>query len=201
MLNNALESWGKAIDGCLLLEQGYSTLGIKKQFVSSLHNAVELILKQIMLDNGDTTVTTIKGVNSLTKAQLIYDYFNSTDLNSFFSNLNEADIDLFYSIEFSQLMDKANKLTSTAHKSRSIKEALKLLQQLRNSETHFIFGQSYLSDSEFVVLHNLMIEIDEIMVEHGYVGEEIDFWDENWEYRFRKNPLNNTFSYKAALKA
>ena len=47
--DNALEAWAMAIKHCNAIMDGKITLGYRKQFVTSLHNAVELLIKQHML--------------------------------------------------------------------------------------------------------------------------------------------------------
>lgn len=47
--DNALESWAMAIKYSNFILNGKATLQYRKQFVSSLHNAVELFVKQLML--------------------------------------------------------------------------------------------------------------------------------------------------------
>lgn len=54
--DNALESWAMAIKYSNFILNGKAILQYRKQFVSSLHNAVELFIKQLMLDNNDHRV-------------------------------------------------------------------------------------------------------------------------------------------------
>lgn len=54
--DNALESWAMSIKYSNFILNGKATLQYRKQFVSSLHNAVELFIKQLMLDNNDHRV-------------------------------------------------------------------------------------------------------------------------------------------------
>lgn len=44
--DNALEAWAMAIKYCEAILEGKATLEYRKHFVSSLHNAVELFIKQ-----------------------------------------------------------------------------------------------------------------------------------------------------------
>ncbi len=53
LLNNAYESWIQAIKNARNIKNGLVTLQYKKLFIATLHNAVELFLKQIMLNNTD----------------------------------------------------------------------------------------------------------------------------------------------------
>lgn len=45
LIDNALEAWAMAIQYCNYILDGKATLQYRKQFVSSLHNAVELFMK------------------------------------------------------------------------------------------------------------------------------------------------------------
>lgn len=58
--DNALESWTMAIKYSNFILNGKATLQYRKQFVSSLHNAVELFIKQLMLDNNDHRVCSVR---------------------------------------------------------------------------------------------------------------------------------------------
>lgn len=56
LIDNALESWKSAISYANDIVNGMATLEYRKNFVSSLHNAIELFIKQRMLDVGDHDV-------------------------------------------------------------------------------------------------------------------------------------------------
>lgn len=47
LMDNAFEAWAVAIRYCNDIKDGKATLQYQKSFVSSLHNAVELIMKQM----------------------------------------------------------------------------------------------------------------------------------------------------------
>ena len=87
LLDNAYESWSSAIEYHDYIKQGYATIKYKKQFVSSLHNAVELFLKQILLDKNDHDVAEIKKVKNADMANLRAEYYASHNLNQFFEDL------------------------------------------------------------------------------------------------------------------
>ena len=64
---------------------------------------------------------------------------------------------------FNRIIDKAGKES----KIRELTEALTLLNSLRNKETHFYISENeYLTDNDFIILHNLMIFFYEIMEEY-----------------------------------
>jgi len=159
LLDNAYEAWKNAISYHDKIKKGYSTLEYQKGFVSSLHNAVELFLKQIMLNNNDHDVAWIGKVKSKKDAQLQLDYYNATDLNAYFSQLSSDDLNKYISIEYSKLIDKVNRLISVDDKDKSdFKAALNKLKELRNNETHFYINEnSYLLEDDFCKLHNFMI--------------------------------------------
>lgn len=159
LLDNAYEAWKNAILYHNKIESGYSTLEYQKGFISSLHNAVELFLKQIMLNNNDHNVAWIGKVKSKNDAKLQLDYYNATNLNNYFSKLSNCDLNKYYSIEFGKLIGKVYKLISVDERDKSdFKTALNTLQSLRNNETHFYINENnYLSESDFCILHNFMI--------------------------------------------
>lgn len=159
LLDNAYEAWKNAISYHDKIKKGYSTLEYQKGFVSSLHNAVELFLKQIMLNNNDHDVAWIGKVKSKKDAQLQLDYYNATDLNAYFSQLSSDDLNKYISIEYSKLIDKVNRLISVDDKDKSdFKAALNKLKELRNNETHFYINEnSYLLEDDFCKLHIFMI--------------------------------------------
>ncbi len=59
LLDNAVDSWIQAIKNVDEIKNGLVTLKYKKAFISNLHNAVELFLKQIMLNQNDYSVVRI----------------------------------------------------------------------------------------------------------------------------------------------
>lgn len=200
LLNNAYESWMNAIVYARLIKDGIQTLGYKKSFVSSLHNAVELFVKQIMLDKCDYRVATIKnGLSS--DGQPLKNYYNSTDLNLYFGGLNQNELKRFFSIEFNQLIEicKNDKLFIFA-----FTPGLKLLSDLRNLETHFyIDSSSYLSDSEFLTLYNFMIDFYKELERYKLLPwncgvikkDKSDYAD----FIFDVSPIT-TFQYSSAIK-
>ena len=149
LLENAYEAWKNAISYHDKIQNGYSSLEYQKGFVSSLHNSVELFLKQIMLNKNDHEVAWIGKVKSKEDAQLQLDYYNSKDLNEFFSNLSSCKLNKFYSIEFGNLINKIyNLITINETDKNDFTTALKSLQSLRNNETHFYINENnYLSDA------------------------------------------------------
>ena len=60
LIDNALEAWAMAIKYCNYILDRKATLQYRKQFVSFLHNSVELFIKQLMLDNNDHRVCSVK---------------------------------------------------------------------------------------------------------------------------------------------
>lgn len=175
LLNNAYEAWRSAIKYHDKLESGLITLNNQKGFVSSLHNSVELFLKQMMLDNNDHAVVQIKNLDKICKNRneridLFRNYLNATDLNEFFTELKNNKPELlnyFYSIEFSLLIEYAKDLMGCMN--QNIKSALKLLNNLRNNETHFYIDDDYLKEEDFCLLHNFMTDFYAVLLDKDYI--------------------------------
>lgn len=192
--------------------KGYITLGIQKQFVSSLHNAVELCLKQKMLDKNDTSVAEIK-IKDKEDAELSVKYFQKAEkglLNEFFEELSKDEISKFRSIEFNQLKTKYKKLININETEKELfTKSLDLLQELRNNETHFYIDNSFLSEENFCKLHNFMIVFYKSAVENllvnnnlickGHWGKKNITINKYWQsVIFEQDKLNN-FSYRQAV--
>lgn len=165
LMDNAFEAWAAAIRYCNDIKDGKATLQYQKNFVSSLHNAVELIMKQMMLNNNDHDVAFIKEPKNEIEKKLDLDYSKATNLNRFFGTLSNDEISRFNTIPFYKLIDLHKKLFGNSlEKGKSLKRDLKLLQRLRNNETHFMIRQgSFLSEDDFRTLHNFMIRFYKIM--------------------------------------
>lgn len=203
LLDNALESWSIAIKYCNHIKNGLSTLHYKKTFISSLHNSIELFFKQIMLDNNDKTVIDHISVKNEDDAKLQLSFYQATDLNSFFSQIDAEYRNKFCSIDFSKLTDKNKLIKSTLDRIGilSIKEELNLLKTLRNNETHFYISSSdYLSEQEFIKLHNLMNVIFNIINDNDF----LPYWGEpSYKDRhvvFKEKELES-FSYIESVKS
>lgn len=201
--NNALEAWAMSIRYCDYILEGKATLEYRKHFVSVLHNAVELFVKQLMLNNTDYRVTQLKkGCNP--DGQPARDFYNSKDLNAYFSSLDEQTMKKFFSIEFNKIVDITNELFSEYYDQNgdtSVKSALSLLNRLRNCEMHFFIDKNtFLLEKEFQQLHNFMIEFYNIL--HFY--SLLPFWGRfgRWEYaklQFDRQTLFD-FTYRNAVK-
>lgn len=91
-----------------------------------------------MLNKTDYRVIHFKnGCNS--DGQPARDFYNSKDLNDYFSDLDEQTMKKFFSIEFNKMIDITNDLFSeyyARNSGTSVKGALSLLNKLRNSEMH-----------------------------------------------------------------
>ena len=203
LLDNALESWSVAVKYCKYIKNGMVTLHYQKTFVSSLHNAIELFLKQIMIDNNEHRVANLLKVRNEKDALLQLAYYKSKDLSHFFKELNLEERRKFHSIGFSEVIDKSDSLLKDLLASiniNSIKNELKILQKLRNDETHFFITSNYLTEENFVKLHNLMIVIFAALQNYDllpYWGIALDF-SEFSHLNFTEKELV-TFSYKNAV--
>ena len=210
LMENAFEAWAAAIRFCDDIKDGKATLQYQKNFVSSLHNAVELIMKQMLLNDNDHRVAEIRKVKNEADAKLLLDYFKATDLNSFFDTLSNEDLSKFNTIQFNELISLHKKLFGRSlAQGESLKTELELLQKLRNNETHFLIRQgSFLSEEDFCVLHNFMIRFYKIMETWCPIDKDdyelyiLPYWGDPIEadsiYGFNREPLQS-FSYETAV--
>lgn len=203
LLDNALESWSIAVKYCKYIKNGMVTLHYQKTFVSSLHNSVELFLKQIMIDKNDHNVAKLFKAENKFKTNLQLEYDKSKELNRFFRELDDEEKYRFRSIGFYELVENSDSLLKELLKSiniASIKSELKILQKLRNSETHFYITSDYLSEADFVKLHNLMIIIYKALQHYKllpYLGR-VSNSSEYYHLSFNEKEIT-TFSYKTAV--
>lgn len=213
LMDNAFEAWVSAIRYCNDIKGGKATLQYQKNFVSSLHNAVELIMKQMLLNNNDHSIAEVRKPKKEADAKLLLDYFKATDLNRFFESLSDDELSKFHTIQFNELISSHKKIFGNSLKpGETLKTELELLQQLRNNETHFMIHQgSFLSEEAFCVLHNFMVRFYKIMKTWCPVdGEDLErfiflYWDwfnpdgDESIYGFDCEPLLE-FSYETAVK-
>lgn len=161
LLDNAYEAWMDATGYAWALHNGVMTLGYKKKFVSALHNSVELFVKQIMLDDCDYRVATVRKMKSKS-GEPVRSYLNSNDLNEYFTKLSKKEREEYYTIEFKELIGVCCDIMSDY--SADTRQSLELLQRLRNNETHFFIDKSdYLNDLEFEKLYNFMIDFYDLI--------------------------------------
>lgn len=199
LLDNAWVSWANAIFYCDQILAGKLTLEIRKNFVSSLHNAIELFIKQIMLDKCDYRVAESRKIDA--DGEPAKSFYAANDLNAFFDHLDYATRKKFVSIEFNTFYDLHKEiLQNFLQPGDSYKNELRLINELRNNETHFYIGRDeYLAEAEFLQIYNFMTEFYQVL--HEY--ELLPFWGEAWdEYRkldFERDPLHS-FSYKDTVK-
>ena len=211
LMENAFEAWAAAIRFCDDIKDGKATLQYQKNFVSSLHNAVELIMKQMLLNDNDHRVAEVRKAKNEADAKLLLDYFKATDLNSFFDTLSNEDLSKFNTIQFNELISLHKKLFGRSlAQGESLKAELELLQKLRNNETHFLIHQgSFLSEEDFCVLHNFMIRFYKIMETWCPIDKDdyelyiLPYWGDpigaDSIYGFNRKPLQS-FSYETAVK-
>lgn len=215
LLDNAIEAWKAAIRFCNDIKRGKATLQYQKNFVSSLHNAVELIMKQMLLNNNDHRVAEIRQPNNESEAKLLLDYFKATDLNYFFDTLPNESLSKFHTIGFEKLISLREKIFGHCleqGEQGKLLEGLQLLKRRRNDETHFMIRQgSFLSERDFCVLHNFMIKFYKIMKTWWPTSDcelesniflYIDWFSlikDDSIYRFDCEPLQD-FSYKDAVR-
>lgn len=213
LMDNAFEAWAAAIRYCNDIKDGKATLQYQKNFVSSLHNAVELIMKQMMLNNNDHDVAWVRKKKDKANAKLLHDYPNATDLNLFFSKLPDNELSKFQTIHFHELIELHQDLFGKSlAQGESLEKELTLLQELRNNETHFLIRQgSFLSEENFLELHNFMVRFYKVVKswwpKDGNDLEQSIFlwWDwfspdkDDSTYRFECELLQK-FSYESAVR-
>lgn len=202
--DNALESWAMSIKYCNNILEGKATLAYRKCFVSSLHNAVELFIKQLMINNNDYRVVTFKNISK--DAIPAKDYYNSMNLNKFFSELDPELMKKAYSIEFNKLIDYSSELFSKYYiqkgenRKNKVVSSLKILAKLRNEETHFYIDKNgFLTDREFLELHNFMIIFDGILHFYHLMPFFGRATGKNKNISFYRKALES-FSYKNVVK-
>ena len=211
LMDNAFEAWAAAIRYCNDIKDGKTTLQYQKNFVSSLHNAVELIMKQMLLNNNDHRVAEVRTPRTKVDAKLLLDYFKATDLNRFFHSLSNDKLSKFHTIQFNELISSHRKIFgSSLEPGETLKTELELLQRLRNNETHFAIRQSdFLSEEDFCILHNFMIRFYKIMKSWHPNDEDnielyiLPYWGDpigaDSVYSF-EHELLETFSYEVAIR-
>jgi hypothetical protein len=213
LMDNAFESWAAAIRYCNDIKDGKATLQYQKNFVSSLHNAVELIMKQMLLNNNDHSIAEIRKPKTEADAKLLLDYFKATDLNRFFNSLSDDELSKFHTIQFNELISSHKKIFgSSLTPQETLKTELELLQQLRNNETHFMIRQgSFLSEDDFRTLHNFMVRFYKIMKKWN-PADESDLESSIFLYLYWYSPdkddsiyefecdLLQDFSYESAVR-
>lgn len=197
LLDNMHIAWLSTIKNHSAIMSGKATLKYRKDFVSNLHNTVELSLKQIMLDQCDRRVASIRNVNSIETAKLAEAYYLASDLNYFFMHISSDDWKYFYSIEFNRFEDLYKKiLTGFNYNDSVFKTGLKLLKELRNNETHFFIDDDhFLNDTQFLQLHNFMVDFQR-MLNHFQIMMDIT----NRQIACYDIQVLDFFSYKTQLK-
>ena len=200
--DNALEAWAKAIEDCIDIRKGKVTLGYRKNFVGHLHNAVELFVKQRMLNAGDHRVASVKNLNN-PEGRPLREYYARDDLNNYFKDLDSETRGKFYSAEFNMLQKYSKDIFADFFQKNSgsqeqYSKALSILAHLRNCETHFyIDKESFLSDDEFRQLHDFMIIFYRILVWYELLPKTVTEIQYAAYIFDRKLPEN--FSYKNAV--
>ena len=202
LMDNAFEAWAAAIRYCNDIKDGKATLQYQKNFVSSLHNAVELIMKQMMLNNNDHDVAFIKEPKNEIEKKLKLDYSKATNLNRFFATLSNDEISRFKTIPFYKLIDSHKKLFgSSLENGKSLKRDLKLLQRLRNNETHFMIRQgSFLSEVDFCTLHNFMVRFYKLIKKWNPVnGDDLESSIFIWWYWYSPDKDDSMYEFECEL--
>lgn len=201
--DNALEAWASAINDCVEIIHGKITLGYRKNFVGHLHNAVELFVKQRMINVGDHRVAGMRNLNN-PEGMPLREYYSRDDLNDYFKHLEPEVRDKFYSVEFNMLPKYSKSIFADFFEENDGTEnqyskALSILASLRNCETHFYIDKElFLSDDEFRQLHNFMNIFYRILVRYDLLPKTEMTEIQYAAYIFDRKPLKN-FSYNEAV--
>ena len=199
LLDNAYSSWSTAIHCCDAILNGMATLKYRKDFVSNLQNAVELFMKQIMLDKNDFRVVTVK--KSGEDGEPAKSYYSATDLNTYFKSVDDDVMKKFYSLEFNEIITLHRKILDGYFVGQqTFKEELELLARLRNSETHFyIKPDRFLPEDDFIRLYNFMVDFYSVL-EHF---DLLPYWgDPSMEHKnleFKRTKLVG-YTYEGAVR-
>ena len=139
-------------------------------FVSTLHNSVELLMKQRMLDLNDYRIVKIRKIDS--NGQPAKSFYSATNLNKYFQTNETKDSKgkpLYYSIEFHNLCDLHKEIFKgyydvNPNEVSSINDGLTLLENLRNDETHFYVNDlDFMNGTEFKTLQAFMIAFAKVL--------------------------------------
>lgn len=188
-----LLSWRMAVSNAKLLLSGLVDLEQKKYFVSSLHNAIEIGCKQILIDENDYSVINHGNIKDMKLLKKYSEACINNDLNKFFSSLNNTQISDLFSIEFNALsgkfVSKIKKEEKTGNvDEKYLKKCFSILQKLRNNETHF-----YIDDNEYLKIDELKMILDLMTIIFKYFDDkELFSEEENYGYR---NVIKNNLEY------
>ncbi|SCW50324.1 hypothetical protein SAMN02910400_01012 [Lachnospiraceae bacterium C10] len=164
LTENAELAWRAALVYRDLLLDGRDTVQNKKNFVTSLHNAVELYSKQKMIFDNNFTVATVKDSDS--QASFAKRYYSADNLNDFFEGLSEEEFKKLRSCDYSDLVFNKIFASSKHRDALNSRGGKKLLERLRNEETHFAFNDNFLSDQDFQVLDEFLLEFYQVLQEN-----------------------------------
>ncbi|MCL2507745.1 MAG: hypothetical protein FWF05_01070 [Oscillospiraceae bacterium] len=192
LLDNAFETWVLAKKNCEDILDGNPSLQVKKIFVHTLYDAIELLLKQIMIDQTMYSVRSIVLPENGETAELISrtieirNYLSSGELNEYFKNL-KSDNDCYkktkqedkivhlHTMGFTQLTDNFGKIiafnvdSSWTKKDKeewvkAMKQSLCKLREIRNDETLFLAdADSFFEIDDFKNILGLMIQFEKII--------------------------------------
>lgn len=174
-------AWIDMMSNHNLILGGVTDLIARKEFVSSLQNVIELIFKQYLIDRNDHSILT--WTSDATKKKTLWQRFIGkeidtrsdeqiafeleTDLNSYFTSVPSRGNNK--TIGFEKLIKKICKIIRERNPD-FVKTNLKLLQKLRNNETHFYIDDTYLSFDEFKSLRDLIKDVYEYLESDMFLG-------------------------------
>lgn len=202
LTENAELAWRAALVYRNILLDGRDTIQNKKNFVSSFHNAVELFCKQKMIFDNNHSVIII--TNKDPDAQLAKRFYNSVDLNMFFSELRKEEFDSIRSCDYKDLKLKEIFNASTTLSNIEQRGGMKLLEKLRNEETHFAFNDSFLTCGEFEILDNFLMDFYVVLQENDlllkHFGRRSHIDSEKNRLIPSRGKVEHGFNFKKQLK-
>lgn len=176
-LPNAYESWMATLKYCNKILDGEISLRTKKMFVSSFQNAIELFIKQIMVNNNNKHIIPKPKEKCSQRIKEEYQIFQSTPNQQYFSVKHNISL---HTITFKNIVNNLNKILSPnlipiSCNYKSLKNSLNKLRDLRNETTHsYIDEENFLLESEFQDLLNLLNIFFEIIEN----SDLLPFWGE-----------------------
>ena len=166
LIANARESWSQACIHSNLILDGFVTLQYKKMFVSTLHNSVELLMKQRMLDLNDYRIVKIRKIDS--NGEPAKSFYSAIDFQTNGTKDSKGK-SLYYSIEFHDLGNLHKEIFKdyydvNPNEVSLISTGLSLLDDLRNDETHFyVKDMDFMNGTEFKTLQTFMIAFAKVL--------------------------------------
>lgn len=153
-----------------------------------------------MINNNDYRLVTIK--NDEADGAFAKEYFSSNCLSEFFDRLNSNEKARLKTCNIMKL--KWKDIYKNSNEIIDINGAVSILNRLRNNEIHFVFNDEFLTDKEFMVLDESLMEYYEILQKEkllpGYIGEKPHFDSPMMRLIPSEKRTEKDFSFKRNLE-